>query len=162
MNSCKLSDRFIKKINEDFLSEVSPGVVLPETDDLLTKLLCKVNSVPVWQEYSKEEQENLSHIFLKKYAEDYDKSLLVNVIGLGIIQPILENSNVSEVLIDDGSSIKIVIGSNICDTEIYLSELQSTYLKKCALVFKDKTYIDDKFSAKIFTPSNNRIVIKKV
>lgn len=161
MKNCKLSDRFVRNFSTTLPVVDESGDNILE-DDYLSKLLKKVNSIPVWHEYTKEEQENLSLKFIQNNFDPSYNGLSQNVIGLGVIHSILENSNVTEVLVEDGCNVKIVIDENLLDTEIQLSDLQRIYLKNCFECFKNKIYCDNKFNAEITSPVSTLLVVKKV
>lgn len=152
MNS-KLSARFKNQIRKENLEaiEVVSKEIEQETlepvktsfdveENLKNLLLEKIEATPVWFEYSKERQKELIENFIKnKCSEDFfnieenEKTLLVEnlynfVSGFGVIEPILNNSNVSAVFVNSVNSVHIEIDGRVLNTEIKLSSSQLNLL----------------------------------
>lgn len=153
LKSSKLSARFknhLSKENLDTLNVLSKqddlenfesALSSPDVEENLKSLLLeKIEATPVWFEYSKERQKELIENFIKnKFSEDFcnieenEKTLFIEnlynfVSGFGIIEPILENSNVSAVFVNGINSVHIEIDGKVLNTEIKLSSSQLNLL----------------------------------
>ena len=153
LKSSKLSARFknhLSKENLDTLNVLSKqddlknfesALSSPDVEENLKSLLLeKIEATPVWFEYSKERQKELIENFIKnKCSEDFcnieenEKTLFIEnlynfVSGFGIIEPILENSNVSAVFVNGINSVHIEIDGKVLNTEIKLSSSQLNLL----------------------------------
>ena len=155
MDKSKFSNRFT--INDiDIVEEtVLPENILtnireePEISEISNKnlekefkklLLEKIDSTPVWFEYSKNRQKELIKSFIdgKILAEniqisDIDKDLMVDnlinsITNFGAVQDLLDKDNVQAVIINGTKSVHIEINGKILNTEINLSEKQLRFL----------------------------------
>lgn len=200
LKSSKLSDRFKKKpveIDDKISSipfktaektdkaEISKSVDIEEI--LIKSLFEKIDSIPVWFEYSPEKQKDLIMNFVDiKLAElgiqfqPSDKQSLIEklfnqISGFGPLDYLLSQENVSAVFVNGNKNVHIEIGGKILNTEIKISTTQLNLILNnifalCA-VERDRSkpvmnLKNDKFFITIITPpvceNGINIVIQKV
>lgn len=143
----KLSSRFKinkKTENQQLKFENNPiEIPTPMQDeniqeDLKTALLEKIDSTPVWFEYSKDKQIELIRTFLNNKIgsdkliekDNIMDNLLNSVSDFGEIQHLLDSENVSKVVINDTNNVFVEINNKFLDTEIKLSEKQLKLILK--------------------------------
>ena len=135
----KISSRF-KTNNNNSLNKSVEETIKPSNNEFRQELLDKINSIPVWFEYSKEKQKELVVNFLenkihsenlKITTEEKDNmvsEMLKTVYDFGAIQHLLDNENVSSVIVNGTNSVHIEINGKILNTDEKLSEKQLSYL----------------------------------
>ena len=146
----KTSDKIEKKILK-FQSNPSSTKVFGKSennayslknisDEFIFALLKKVNTTPVWFDYSKEKQQELVKNFIdNKLTSDDIKiteidrdiltdTLISNVSELGAIQYLLNKCNVSSVIVSGTNSVFIEISGRILNTETSLTKEQLEFL----------------------------------
>lgn len=137
----KLSDRFNRKnIETDKVVEIDN-----KNSDIQKALIEKINSTPVWNEYSQEKQQELIKNFVDNKlvcASESDKnetlnSLTKTLTGFGVLQYLLDNENVSAVFVNGINSVYIEINGKILNTETKLSTEELEYLVKMIGTDKD-------------------------
>ncbi len=148
LKSSKLGDRFIKKKNDekaetvlDELSVSSVNNCEPVDNeiieaDLQTALLNKIDSTPVWFEYTDLKQRELIRNFVdnqlnvhklevsEQQREYLTKKLHDAVSGFGQIDYLLSRENVSAVYVNGIKNVHIEINGKVLNTEISLSQNQ--------------------------------------
>lgn len=146
----KLSNRFKKltitnepkKIKIPLLKaiEIAEPPISALEDDFKKVLLEKIETIPVWFEYSKNRRRELVKNFVdNKIVEDnlqisdIDKELLidnlaVSITDFGAIQYLIDNDKVSAVIVNGIKSIHIEIAGKILNTETKLDEKQLKFL----------------------------------
>ena len=143
MNS-KLSSRFKKFENSNneiiqnekpFEPEIKSSVeIINPKIDLKQMLLDKIDSTPVWFEYTPEQQRNLIKNFIEKHCpENANNENLYNEIisigcGFGPIQNLIEDEQISNISIRKNKKIIITSKKQNIETEIKLSEKQFTFV----------------------------------
>jgi len=135
----KISSRF-KTNNNNSLNKSVEETIKPSNNEFRQELLDKINSIPVWFEYSKEKQKELVVNFLenkihsenlKITTEEKDNmvsEMLKTVYDFGAIQHLLDNENVSSVIVNGTNSVHIEINGKILNTDEKLTEKQLSYL----------------------------------
>ena len=148
----KLSSRFKKieistepkkiKIPQLKAIEIAEPPVANFEADFKKALLEKIESIPVWFEYTKSRRQELVKSFVEnKIAEDnvkisdIDKSLLIDnlfssINDFGPIQYLIDNEKVTTVIVNGTKSIHIEIGGKILNTETKLTNEQLLFLIK--------------------------------
>ena len=103
-------------------------------------LMEKIDSIPVWFEYSQIRQKELIKSFVENklglehiQISSIDKDILLDTLyssitNFGAVQYLLDNSKVSDVMINGTKSVHIVIGGKVLNTEIKLTEKQLNFL----------------------------------
>ena len=147
LKSSKLSDRFKKK--EIKLEENSTPALsglqsdMPDFDDKIDieteikeALMEKVNSTPVWFEYSVVRQKELIKTFIDgklntldaALSEDKKNELIEKlyalITGFGPLDYLLSQENVSAVFVNEQKNVHIEIAGKVLNTEITLSDDQ--------------------------------------
>ena len=156
MDNNKLSKRFIKKeqivkkqnnfVNtftvrlKETVPEISEVLNTDLENDFKNSLLEKIDTIPVWFEYSLNRQKELVKNFIDKKViteniqiSDIDKdvladNLLNSITNFGAIQDLLDNEKVSAVIINGTRSIHIEIDGKILNTEENLTDKQLKFL----------------------------------
>ena len=152
MDNNKLSSRFLKqnseqnfsnklnKLNENniFGIEEVPNNKIEE--DFRKALLEKIDTIPVWFEYSQNRQKELIKNFVEARIasediklEEIDKDILIDnllssITNFGAIQELLDKENVQAVIVNGTKSIHIEIDGRILNTESCLNEKQLKFL----------------------------------
>lgn len=164
LQSSKLGNRF-KKINPDNVSDekrvsesvstesfeqkvdssvsVTAGINFNDIENRYKSLLlAKIDSIPVWFEYSQEQQKDLISTFIvNKLSEenilfsDSDKNSLVenitsSILGFGPIDYLVKQENVDAIFINASSSVFIEISGKILNTEMKLTKKQLDFVVK--------------------------------
>ena len=148
----KLSSRFKKleilnepkKIKIPHLKaiEIAEPPVSSIESDFKKALLEKIETIPVWFEYSR----NRRHELVKSFVEnrvteeniqisDIDKELLIDnlstaITDFGAIQYLIDNEKVNAVMVNGTKSIHIEIGGKVLNTETKMDEKQLQFLLK--------------------------------
>ena len=162
LKSSKLSDRFKKK--DETANEGTEQLIKSDDNfsnsldfstieaDLQSALLNKIDSTPVWFEYSDLKQRELIRNFIDNYlnlinfsADEQQKEKFANnlydvVSGLGQLDYLLSRGNVSAVFVNGTGNVHIEIDGKILNTEISLSEIQikmtvNNIFKLCGVKF---------------------------
>ena len=162
LKSSKLSDRFKKK--DETVNEGTEQLIKSDDNfsnsldfstieaDLQSALLNKIDSTPVWFEYSDLKQRELIRNFIDNYlnlinfsADEQQKEKFTNnlydvVSGLGQLDYLLSRGNVSAVFVNGTGNVHIEIDGKILNTEISLSEIQikmtvNNIFKLCGVKF---------------------------
>lgn len=163
----KLSDRFKKNLTNTENNTLD--------ENIQKALIEKINSTPVWNEYSQEEQHSLIKNFVDNKlvnVSENDKILTVDSLTeklsrFGSLQYLLDNENVSAVFVNAINSIYIEINGKILNTETKLSKDELEYLIK--IINPDKeifecrinNYLVNFISSEICSSGTN-ITIRKV
>ncbi len=151
-NQNKLSSRFKKleistepkkiKIPQLKAIEIAEPPMVAIESDFKKALLEKIETIPVWFEYSKNRRRELVKNFVenKVAAEnvqisDIDKELLIDnlsvaIADFGAIQYLIDNEKVAAVIVNGTKSVHIEIGGKILNTETKLDEKQLQFLIK--------------------------------
>lgn len=140
----KLSSRFkkeeVKEVPEKFTlikveEPLNSDTEEQETVDLKQELLAKIESVPVWFDYSAAEQKELVKSFVSKKIKDetVDKveaaeKLYKEVCGFGPLEYLLAQENVSAIFVNAVNSVHIEISGKVLNTEMKLSEKELRFL----------------------------------
>lgn len=161
LQSSKLSNRFKKikeegqstlpaKINSsdaiDFIPDEVEGVQVVQHSnfdldiDLKKSLIEKIESIPVWFEYTAEKQKELIKSFVdnklseeKIALDDSKKSILFEklfsaILGFGPLDYFIEQENVEAIFVNGTNSIHIEIDGKILNTETKLTEKQINFI----------------------------------
>lgn len=152
MENNKLSSRFLKQNSKNTLSQklnkFSEGNVfdieeIPNKkleEDFRKALLEKIDTIPVWFEYSQNRQKELIKNFVEGRIisedikiEEIDKDILIDnlmnsITNFGAVQELLDKENVQAVIVNGTKSIYIEINGKILNTETCLSEKQLKFL----------------------------------
>lgn len=152
MENNKLSSRFLKQNSKNTLSQklnkFSEGNVfdieeIPNKkleEDFRKALLEKIDTIPVWFEYSQNRQKELIKNFVEGRItsedikiEEIDKDILIDnlmnsITNFGAVQELLDKENVQAVIANGIKSIYIEINGKILNTETCLSEKQLKFL----------------------------------
>lgn len=158
--SNKLSSRFLNKqkaaeviISKDLTANENTSDKAEEIEtpldsgfqadmaEMLKKLLDeKIQSTPIWFDYSKEQQHELIKKFVSSkiescnidFSENEKHDLIENLYNslsdFGAIQYLLDNEKVESVVINGVQSVYITIGNKILNTETNLNKNQLEYL----------------------------------
>ncbi len=145
LKSSKLSDRFKVSSAVNNKQDVSENIVENSNNasensfsseisikELKNNLLDKITSVPVWCEYSEQKQKDLIKVFVEnqlksfnnfneKEKSDISENLFRDIIGLGPLNYLISQENVSAVFVNGVKSIHIEISGKILNTETNLS-----------------------------------------
>lgn len=146
----KLSSRFKKAETDESIVIERPEKFTLENDaaieenfsenienkkDLKQELFEKIDSVPVWFDYSENEQKKLIKSFVSKKVTDSsaDKNdiaekLYSEINGFGALDYLLAQENVNAVFVNGTNSVHIEISGKILNTEIKLSEKELSFL----------------------------------
>jgi len=124
-------------------TQIMPDIDLENIDtDYKKALLQKIESIPVWFEYSSEKQKELISNFVNNRlnAECRELSegetielinrLYTSVLGFGPIDYLINQENVSNIFINGEESIHIEIAGKILDTETKLNDKQLNFILK--------------------------------
>ena len=137
-----LSNRFKKENKTPKTSNKNTEMSDSLFDDLKMGLMTKIESVPVWFEYSKSKQKELIRNFVDKKIifdnitiseqekDNIVEKLFTSVSDFGPVQYLLDNKKVSSVMINGTQSVYIEINGKILNTDIKLSENQLNFLLK--------------------------------
>jgi len=145
-----VSDENTEEIVEPQKQEIEPAIenvaasqnldISVVENDLKKDLIEKINSIPVWGEYSQEKQKELIKSFVdnkfsaEKFSfSDDDKQKLIEklssaVIGFGPLEYLISQENVSAIFVNGTNSVHIEIGGRILNTEMMLSNQQLEFL----------------------------------
>ena len=129
----KFTDDIINAVSvQENQPAVKPVTSFDIQDSFKIALLEKIETIPVWFEYSEDKHKELVKSFVQnKIAKDrvlisdIDKdllldSLLSSISGFGTVQYLLDNSKVDSVTINGTEAVYIEIDGKILDTEIKL------------------------------------------
>lgn len=140
----KLSSRFKKKLEKTAV--IKKETVIPEikkieitenvsqiSDEIKKEFLEKVYSIPVWFDYSPDEQKDLIKSFVLKKGIDANideavKFLYDEISDFGILNHLITQENVSAVLVNGTKSVHIEIAGKILNTEIKLTAKELQFL----------------------------------
>lgn len=141
--SLKFTDDIINAVSvQENQPAVKPVTSFDIQDSFKIALLEKIETIPVWFEYSEDKHKELVKSFVQnKIAKDrvlisdIDKdllldSLLSSISGFGTVQYLLDNSKVDSVTINGTEAVYIEIDGKILDTEIKLSERELKFIIK--------------------------------
>jgi len=141
--SLKFTDDIINAVSvQENQPAVKPVTSFDIQDSFKIALLEKIETIPVWFEYSEDKHKELVKSFVQnKIAKDrilisdIDKdllldSLLSSISGFGAVQYLLDNSKVDSVTINGTEAVYIEIDGKILDTEIKLSERELKFIIK--------------------------------
>ena len=169
LQSSKLSNRFKKEEKEDIEKEQPKRFVFsksavnqenlsvleqlsekeePEAEDtyenfeaeLKQALLDKIDSIPVWFEYTSERQKGLIKSFVENklfsanisIAEQEKETLIdklfTSIMGFGPLDYLIAQENVDAVFVNGTNSVHIEIGGKILNTEMALNEKQIGFI----------------------------------
>lgn len=138
--------------NEDLVEDVAseaesnfqaPVDILRVGGYLKQLLFEKVNSIPVWFEYSEEKQKELILNFIDnnlseknitvsdEERKDLLNSLYLSVVGFGPLEHLLSQDNVAAIFINGSTPVHIEIGGKILNTEMLLTEKQLDFVLSC-------------------------------
>lgn len=131
----KLSSRF-KKVDEKQVAAEKPAQftlkkVSPDFETIKSELYDKIASIPVWFEYSRDEQKDLVKRFVCSKVEDGDEileKLYAEINGFGAIDNLISQENVSAVFVNGTKSVYIEIAGKVLNTEIKLSNSELSFL----------------------------------
>ena len=139
----KFTDDIINAVSvQENQPAVKPVTSFDIQDSFKIALLEKIETIPVWFEYSEDKHKELVKSFVQnKIAKDrvlisdIDKdllldSLLSSISGFGTVQYLLDNSKVDSVTINGTEAVYIEIDGKILDTEIKLSERELKFIIK--------------------------------
>ena len=151
-NQNKLSSRFKKleistepkkiKIPQLKAIEIAEPPMVAIESDFKKALLEKIETIPVWFEYSKNRRRELVKNFVENKVavenvqiSDIDKELLIDnlsvaIADFGAIQYLIDNEKVAAVIVNGTKSVHIEIGGKILNTETKLDEKQLQFLIK--------------------------------
>lgn len=138
-------------IDEDVINEQKTEIIheIPQKQefdfskmelDLKKLLIEKVNSIPVWYDYSAEKQKDLIESFVESHLNDYEfifsdeekqnlvNSLYSSIVGFGPLDYLIEQDNVSAIFVNGTSNVYIDIAGKILNTEIMLTSKQLDFL----------------------------------
>lgn len=105
-------------------------------DTIKDELITKIESIPVWGEYSEDKQKELIKSFVESklaigdlnFSEDektdFIESLYSLVIGFGPLEYLIAQENVSAIFVNGVNGVHIEIGGRILNTEMTLSDEQ--------------------------------------
>lgn len=157
----KLSSRFKKEKAEPVkfvLEKPQELLVAKEVEeiDLKQELLQKIETVPVWFDYSVDEQKTLIKSFVSKKITDdnVDKceiaeKLYSEINGFGALEYLLNQENVTAVFVNGTNSVHIEIAGKILNTEMKLSKQElsfiSNYILNKAGIKSNKQILNFKF-----------------
>lgn len=108
--------------------------------ELKKTLLEKINSIPVWYDYSDKKQKELISSFVESHLSDGEfifsdeekqnliTSLYSSVIGFGPLDYLIKQENVSAIFLNGTSNVYIDIAGKILNTEIMLTSKQLDFL----------------------------------
>lgn len=153
--------------------------------DFKRALLEKIDTIPVWFEYTKNRQRELIKSFVENKitidninltAIDRDvlvDNLYLSITDFGAIQYLLDNEKVSAVYVNGQKSLYIEIEGKILNTETKLSEKQINFLLHTLKTIsgidkfdKISTFKTEKYSLKVISPEiceeGVNIVIRKL
>lgn len=139
----KFTDDIINAVSvQENQPAVKPVTSFDIQDSFKIALLEKIETIPVWFEYSEDKHKELVKSFVQnKIAKDrvlisdIDKdllldSLLSSISDFGAVQYLLDNSKVDSVTINGTEAVYIEIDGKILDTEIKLSERELKFIIK--------------------------------
>ena len=174
LQSSKLSSRFKKIENETspleprFLNtekavDVQPELIETSVDesvevDFKKALLQKIESIPVWFEYTPDKQKELIKTFVMnklsadgKVIPENETELLIenlftSILGFGPLDYLIAQENVSTIYVNGTSSVFIEISGKVLNTEMKLNDKQMNFIMKNILNLsevkpEDKDYI---------------------
>ena len=136
----KLSSRF-KQNTTQKLSFKIPSE--NNNADLKEELMDKIDSVPVWTEFSQDKQKEMIRAFVDNKAKDFeDKEQVTDelydaVQGFGKVQYLIDNERVCAVFINGTKSVHIEIDGKILNTEIKLSEKELNFILNSVISVKN-------------------------
>ena len=176
LQSSRLSSRFKKKRENKYFADDSVKVdeitdtlasdssmqdvkvSLDEMEEVYKNLLLnKIESIPVWKDYSIEKQRELISAFvMAKLASDMtklseqEKSVLIDklcdfVTGLGPLDYLIKQDNVDAVYVNGLNTVHIEISSKILNTEIKLTQNQLDIILKNIFSLSNRQYDKDEF-----------------
>lgn len=162
LQSSKLSNRFKKLEKEEIINEQPKKFVfsksalkppepeelpqedkqdLPHIEETLKNALTeKIDSIPVWFEYTSARQKELIKSFVENMlsSEDYNlndvekdtliEKLFTSVMGFGPLDYLLARENVDAVFVNGTNSVHIEIGGKVLNTEMKLNEKQVGFI----------------------------------
>lgn len=174
LQSSKLSSRFKKIENETsplepkFINtekavDAQPELIETSVDesveaDFKKALLQKIESIPVWFEYTPDKQKELIKTFvMNKLSSDGKvipenetelliENLFTSILGFGPLDYLIAQENVSTIYVNGTSSVFIEISGKVLNTEMKLNDKQMNFIMKNILNLsevkpEDKDYI---------------------
>ncbi len=174
LQSSKLSSRFKKIENETsplepkFINtekavDAQPELIETSVDesveaDFKKALLQKIESIPVWFEYTPDKQKELIKTFVmnklsadgkvipENEAELLIEKLFTSIMGFGPLDYLIAQENVSTIYVNGTSSVFIEISGKVLNTEMKLNDKQMSFILKNILNLsevkpEDKDYI---------------------
>ena len=134
----QVDEPIIKAVLEPFVEPVFEDIA----EDLKNECLEKIETIPVWSDYTQTEQKNLIENFVNQRIESYNiqisesekhlfvEDLIKTLSGFGAVQYLLDKDNVSAVIVNGCKSIHIEIDGKILNTESRLDEKELNILIK--------------------------------
>ena len=175
LQSSRLSNRFKKKqeqkvivpetpvqINENIqVPKENVELALVSASDLeetyKNQLIKKIESIPVWNDYSLEKQKELITTFVtsklnsdEQNISEQEKSILIDklcnfVTGFGPLNYLIKQDNVDVVYVNGLNAVHIEISSKILNTEIKLTQNQLDLILKNIFSFSDKSFASNEY-----------------
>lgn len=175
LQSSRLSNRFKKKqeqkvivpetpvqINENIqVPKENVELALVSASDLeetyKNQLIKKIESIPVWNDYSLEKQKELITTFVtsklnsdEQNISEQEKSILIDklcnfVTGFGPLNYLIKQDNVDVVYVNGLNAVHIEISSKILNTEIKLTQNQLDLILKNIFSFSDKSFESNEY-----------------
>ena len=160
----KLKENSLKKLPEKFVlaktleknavkTEIAPEInaddsyenIQPEISDLFDEdvlkqaLLEKIDSIPVWFEYTPQKQKDLIKSFVENklsvenvFLEQEQKEALIDklftsIMGFGPLDYLIAQNNVDAVFVNGTKSVYIEIAGKVLNTEMSLNDMQMNF-----------------------------------
>ena len=161
----KLKENSLKKLPEKFVlaktleknavkTEIAPEInaddsyenIQPEISDLFDEdvlkqaLLEKIDSIPVWFEYTPQKQKDLIKSFVENklsvenvFLEQVQKEALIDklftsIMGFGPLDYLIAQNNVDAVFVNGTKSVYIEIAGKVLNTEMSLNDMQMNFI----------------------------------
>ena len=132
-----VSDKEVQSVN---IEKFSPEFENFDEEELKKSLLDKVDSIPVWFEYTADRQKSLIKSFVEKKIisenltlSDEQKETLIDklftsIMGFGPLDYLIARENVDAVFVNGTNSVHIEIGGKILNTEMNINEKQMKFI----------------------------------
>lgn len=175
LQSSRLSNRFKKKQEQNVIVpetpvQVNENIQVPKENVELAlvsatdleetyknQLIKKIESIPVWNDYSLEKQKELIATFVtsklnsdEHNISEQEKSILIDklcnfVTGFGPLNYLIKQDNVDVVYVNGLNAVHIEISSKILNTEIKLTQNQLDLILKNIFSFSDKSFASNEY-----------------